>query len=282
MGSTAKDSLGAKGRADLMLFDPNDLTIVTDPSHPLYDERVTLPLDESLVLNIMLYGVLEPIIVRKNGEAKGKPIIEVADGRQRTIATREANKRIAKAGGVLLRIPATVKRTDDKTLAGIMVSTNEQRTADEPIVQAKKAQRLLDRGHTKQEVAGIFRWSQGTLTNRLALLDCAPEVQAAIGVELTAGDARALAKLPRERQKTELKAMRAAGGPTRAAVAKVTGTKARPVGTSRRKIVDLAVALENAMEYAENGGEKRRYKFAAACLRYALGEGDMPEVPRVL
>ncbi|MBD3709295.1 hypothetical protein IE996_11560 [Klebsiella pneumoniae] len=53
---------------------------VTDKTHPLYDERVHLPIEEGMVLNIAELGVLEPIIVWKDPET-GLTCVVV--GRQR-------------------------------------------------------------------------------------------------------------------------------------------------------------------------------------------------------
>ena len=67
----AKDSklvYGASGKTNVLTFEPENLHLVTDKTHPLYDERVNLPIDEGMVLNIKELGVLEPIIVWKDPE----------------------------------------------------------------------------------------------------------------------------------------------------------------------------------------------------------------------
>lgn len=64
----AKDSklvYGASGKTNVLAFEPEKLHLVTDKTHPLYDERIHLPISEAMVLNIMDQGVLEPIIVWK-------------------------------------------------------------------------------------------------------------------------------------------------------------------------------------------------------------------------
>ncbi len=51
----AKDSkvvYGASGKTNVLTFEPESLHLVTDKTHPLYDERVHLPIDEGMVLNI--------------------------------------------------------------------------------------------------------------------------------------------------------------------------------------------------------------------------------------
>ena len=69
----AKDSklvYGASGKTNVLTFEPENLHLVTDKTHPLYDERVHLPIDEGMVLNIKELGVLEPIIVWKDPDRK--------------------------------------------------------------------------------------------------------------------------------------------------------------------------------------------------------------------
>src|SRR5512143_1919662 len=101
MPKSSRDSLNAKGKRDAYMFDPEDLVLVTDEKSPLYDERVHLPVNEALVMNMLFapdgvpQGVLEPITAVRNPET-GK--VEVVVGRQRVKAAREANKRLKKRG----------------------------------------------------------------------------------------------------------------------------------------------------------------------------------------
>jgi len=53
--------LNAKGKRDAFMFDPDDLVLVTDEKSPLYDDRVELPIDESLVMNIMFAPLSMPL-----------------------------------------------------------------------------------------------------------------------------------------------------------------------------------------------------------------------------
>ncbi|HBR4392930.1 TPA: hypothetical protein L9V35_004556 [Klebsiella pneumoniae] len=90
----AKDSkvvYGASGKTNVLTFEPESLHLVTDKTHPLYDERVHLPIDEGMVLNIKELGVLEPIIVWKDPET-GLTCVVV--GRQRVKHTLEAKPRL--------------------------------------------------------------------------------------------------------------------------------------------------------------------------------------------
>ncbi|EPG6221190.1 hypothetical protein WJA92_004212 [Klebsiella pneumoniae] len=57
MAKNSIDVYGASGKTNVLNFEPEILHLVTDKTHPLYDERVHLPLEEGMVLNIVvLFG----------------------------------------------------------------------------------------------------------------------------------------------------------------------------------------------------------------------------------
>ncbi|KLE58369.1 ParB N-terminal domain-containing protein, partial [Klebsiella aerogenes] len=133
MAKNSIDAYGASGKTNVLNFEPENLYLVTDKSHPLYDERIHLPINEPMVLNIMDQGVLEPIIVWKDPETGRSCVV---DGRQRVRHTIEANKRLAKEGKPLLMVPAVTKRGSAVRMAQAMVSANEIRQADTPLGRA--------------------------------------------------------------------------------------------------------------------------------------------------
>lgn len=160
-------------RLNAFLFEPNQLTIVEDESHHLYDERVKLPLSESLVLSIMDKGVVEPIVVRKEGD-----LILVVDGRQRVRAAIEANKRLEKAGEEPVMIPGVPRKGTEDDAADVMVLANEIRADDSVMVKARKAARLAQRGRTPEQIAKLFGLqSPATVENWLMLLEMHSTVQ---------------------------------------------------------------------------------------------------------
>ncbi len=130
MAKNSIDVYGASGKTNALKFDPENLHLVTDKSHPLYDERVHLPIDEGMVLNIKELGVLEPIIVWKDPET-GLTCVVV--GRQRVKHTIEANKLLLKEGKDPLFVPGVVKRGSANQMAKYMVSENEIRRPDTPL-----------------------------------------------------------------------------------------------------------------------------------------------------
>lgn len=77
MAKNSIDAYGASGKTNVLMFEPENLHLVTDRAHPLYDERIHLPINDAMVLNIMDQGVLEPIIVWKDPET-GKSCVVMA------------------------------------------------------------------------------------------------------------------------------------------------------------------------------------------------------------
>lgn len=223
----------SEGKRDMYTLNPEKLVIVTDKANPLYDERVTMELDETFVLSIMAHGVLEPVLIRRNGD-----FFEVVDGRQRVRGAIEANKRLPKNKQV--RVPVITRRDDDKESTLIMIVTNEQRQGDSPVVRARKANRALEAGNSKEEVARSFRTSVAGLKNLLAILDTTSDVQAMFDrdqVPVTV--ASRIARLPREQQGQAMADLIAQGGATKAAVrAKVTTlTEANRTGVPEADVV---------------------------------------------
>src|SRR5271155_5410718 len=174
MPKSSRDSLNNKGKIDVPTFDPNDVVLVEDKTSALYDERVETAFKESLVLNMMFapdgvpQGVLKPLTGRRNPET-GK--VEIIDGRQRTKAAREANKRLRKRGLEPIWLPVWLKRANDQRAMGMLISANEHSTEDSPMNRAKKAQRYIDLGRDEKEVAVLMGISESTVKNLLRLLD---------------------------------------------------------------------------------------------------------------
>jgi ParB family chromosome partitioning protein len=230
--SSDRDRWGATGVRDLPLFNPTALTIVTDKSHELYDERVAMPVTEELVMSIMKRGVIEPIIVRYAGRTKeDEPIIEVIDGRQRVKAAVEANRRLEEKGEETIMVPATMRKKTDGDLMGLMIVANELRFEDSPINRAQKLSRYLDRGRSIEQASEAFGKSVETLKNLLLLLDLDPSVQEAIEKDgLSQKSAREMLVLPDNEQQALVEKLREEG--------KINGRSAKPVveaATKERK-----------------------------------------------
>ena len=224
--------------------DPDDLTLIYDANHPLYDERVYLPLDEDMVKNIMVHGVIEPVTVRRNGD-----LLEVADGRQRVKNSREANKRLKKEGKSPVRIVITFRAGHDKDIYGVVVSANEFRRPDAVLIKAAKAQRMLNFGATWTEVAVNYGCTVETIENWVSLLGLHPRILKAISegkVKYTV--AMRLARLPREKQMRKFRKLCKAGATNANALRVIVGGKLErvcpPSRQQLRRVADAFVAAK--------------------------------------
>ncbi len=123
--------------------DPSSLIIIgldteDGVSHPLYDERVHLPLPETFLANLSHLGVKSPVPVRIVGEQA-----IVIDGRQRVRAAREINQRRTKAGEPTSEIPVIIEKVTDSIAVEAMISLNVHRQNDDAVTLAEKALRAL-------------------------------------------------------------------------------------------------------------------------------------------
>ncbi len=213
-------------RRDVFLLPPDDLVVIgidteakNKNDHYLYDERIKLPADEGMVLNILEYGVLEPIMVTKDGDQ-----VLVVDGRQRVLHAREAVARQKKTGveeEKHVRVPVMFKRGEESTLFGMSRSANALRRNDSIISNATNAQRMLDMGAEIGTVATTFGVKVSTLQNSwLPLLGLSPKVRAAVAKgEVSPQAALGLTSLPKAEQDEHLDKLREEGvRPTATAV----------------------------------------------------------------
>ncbi len=57
-------------RTDAFRIIPENLTLITDIMHPLYDSRVNDPLKPGFIDNIREYGIIVPIVCQKVGKGE--------------------------------------------------------------------------------------------------------------------------------------------------------------------------------------------------------------------
>ena len=176
------EAVGAQGKSEYYLFDPEDLVIVEDEENATYDERWKLNTFEPLVRSIMLNGFIGSIEVRKNGKNdKGAFICEVVAGRQRVKAAREANRRLLEAGKDPVRVRAIfVTVQSDADLFGHTIAENAPglRQNETPVGLAKKLARLLTLGRSQEECMANFGWTaRATYEKYLCLMECTETVQ---------------------------------------------------------------------------------------------------------
>lgn len=279
MGKNAVKATGAQGRRDVLMVDPESVILIKDKKHPLYDPRVHLPLDEGTVLNMMQHGVIEPVIVRRNGEKDGGvAILEVVAGRQRTKNLIEANRRLKEQGKETWSLPVILRRGDDADLIGVRISENEIRRDVNPFAKAKDMANLAQMGKDEDWIARQYGYTPQTVKHHLALLDCAPSVQTAVeeGRITATLAALELSKLPREEQEpTLVKLLAETGGVARGAEAKERvrrltarngdGTAKKPV-KKLRKPKEITKAIKTLLKL-----ERQDATIAVAMLKWVQG-----------
>ena len=161
----------------LIQLDPKQ--IVPNPRQPRthFDEDHLA----ELVHSVREFGVLQPVVVRKNADGD----YELIMGERRTRAAREAG---------LTEIPAIVRDTADEDLLRDALLENLHRSELNPLEEASAYQQLLeDFGITQEELATRIGRSRPQISNTIRLLRLPVPVQqrVAAGV-LTAGHARAI------------------------------------------------------------------------------------------
>jgi ParB family chromosome partitioning protein len=269
MAKNSVDAYGASGKCVALYFDPEDLALVQDVESPLYDHRVNLPIDERMVLNIMAFGVLQPVVFAKNAET-GEA--EVVAGRQRVKNAREANRRLIAQGLEPIKVPAIPRKAGNAgSMASIMVSENEIRSADTPLGRAEKMQRLMERfGKDEDEIATIFGCSKQTIKNTLALLDCTAAVRNAVEAgKINVSHAHKLSRLAPDEQRDKVAELVQAGdGKTGHAKSKaqraVVSGEAKPKMRTRAEIEARIAELQEETETFS--------PHTIAALQWVLGE----------
>jgi len=255
-------------RSNLFMLEPERLTLVFDKQHPLYDPRVEHAPDEAMVANISMNGVLEPIIVRKNGE-----LIEVVAGRGRTKATLEANRRLVAEGKPPILIPCILKGGTDVDLFGVMVSENEIRREDTMLVKGMKARKLLNMGYSVQEISVTFGVSRQAIENWLAAEELPDEIKEAVeSGEITVTAALELAKAghTREEQVKRFEDLKKQGAkPT------VHNTKTASASKANKPAPKIKTRseIEKHLDTLDVGGEEYEQGYINA-LRWVLNELD--------
>ena len=240
MGLSQKETYGADGALSGLTFDPDKLVIVEDPAHPLYDERVHDPLEETFIRNVEFHGIIQPVSISRDPETG---IVYVVAGRQRVRAAREVNRRRSERGDPPLFVPTTIQKVfDGARLAAVAVSENENRRDDNAMVKARKMAHLESLGHDADAIATHFGVNKLTVENYLALIGCSKAVHKAVeSGTLGISDVRALAKLkPAEQTAKVAELTQATAGKTGHAKARakreIVQTDGKPKMKGRKEI----------------------------------------------
>ena len=147
---------------------------------------------QELAASIKEFGVVQPVVVRKNGRS-----YELVAGERRLRAAGLAG---------LTKVPAIVKDYDDAKMMEIALIENIQRHDLNPIEEAQGLRRLMQEFKlTQEQTAEKVGRSRSAVTNILRLLNLPEQVQKQIinGV-LTMGQAKQLLGLPKPEQMCEV------------------------------------------------------------------------------
>ena len=142
--------------------------------------------------SIREHGVLQPLLVRKNGTG-----YEIIAGERRYQASKLAD---------LTELPVIVKDVNDEEMLALALIENLQRSDLNPLEEAKGYKQLIDAsGMTQEALSKAVSKSRSAITNSLRLLDLPEQVQDLIFAgKLTAGHARAILAVPYEDARIKL------------------------------------------------------------------------------
>lgn len=135
---------------------------------------------EELSASIRMEGVLQPVLVRRQGAR-----YEIIAGERRVRAARMAG---------LENVPVILRDLDDRRMLQVAIVENIQRDDLGPLEEARAYQRLVSEFHmTQEEVGECVGKSRSTITNFIRLLQLPDEVQNAMDQGLLSmGHGRAL------------------------------------------------------------------------------------------
>ena len=150
---------------------------------------------DDLARSIKANGVIQPIVVRKDGEQ-----FQIIAGERRWRAALRAG---------LLRVPVVVREVEpgnDRSLLEMALIENIQREDLNPIEEAQAYKRLSDEFQLRQEdIAEAVGKDRASIANHLRLLKLPEEVRVEVASgTLSMGHARALLALPTEGDQRQL------------------------------------------------------------------------------
>lgn len=165
--------------------------IIPNPYQPrkVFSQAALQELSES----IKVYGILQPITVRKIGESR----YELVAGERRLRAAKLAGFR---------NIPAIINNLSDESSAVLALIENLQREDLNFIEEAEGYNNLIkDHSFTQQQLAEKLGKNQSTIANKLRILRLSDYIkEKLIENNLTERHARALLKLPDDELRAEV------------------------------------------------------------------------------
>jgi ParB family chromosome partitioning protein len=195
---------------------------------------------EELAHSIRAHGVLEPVIVRPQGEA-----YELVVGERRWRAARMAG---------LMTIPAIVRQLTDREAMEMALVENLQRTDLNAIEEAEAYRRLATEFNlTQEQIAARVGKQRSTIANRLRLLELEEDIREELRRgRITPGHALAILALPDSEERRALAqrcleeslTVRQAEEEARRLSAKPTARKARRRKPQQPALVELEEEMQ--------------------------------------
>ena len=186
------------------MCDPDELVLVTDPTHVLYDPSVNDAPPADMVEGMMELGVLEPILVRRNGtDPKArKAIVEVVDGRMRVKSCRLANKKLRALGQEPHLVECKLRKgLRDSQAESAMIAANEHRCLRSLVTRSEMMRRYLDHGHTDKQAKVYFGVNAREYKKVCDVMEMSDALKKALSdKKITLEIARTLSALPESKQ----------------------------------------------------------------------------------
>lgn len=205
---------------------PAELPVARIRANPEQPRRVFDAAElERLATSIGQYGILQPVVVRRDADGD----YELVVGERRWRAARQAG---------LPAIPAVVADVAPRDRLAVALVENVQRHDLNPIELAHAFEALAAQGATQEEIGTRVGFERATIANHLRLLELSRELQQDVeGGTLTLGHAKALLSVASpERRRTLRDRIVAEGLSVRRAEeeARTLGAAVRPARKARR------------------------------------------------
>jgi ParB family transcriptional regulator, chromosome partitioning protein len=161
---------------DLMDLDIDRIDPAVDQPRSIFKQDKL----EELAQSIRHNGIIQPLVVRRNGER-----FQLIAGERRWRAAQKAG---------LHKVPCIVKEVSDENVLELSLIENIQREELNPIEEANAYRKLLEKQNlTQEEIAKRVGKDRTSITNSLRLLKLPLEIQKMVeDEELSMGHARAI------------------------------------------------------------------------------------------
>ena len=172
----------------ILYIDINDIKPNADQPRKTFNEEKLNELADSIKKN----GVIQPLVVRKNGDG-----FELVAGERRWRASRIANLR---------KIPCIVREFDEQQNVIVAIIENMQREDLDPIEEANGLQQMVKRfNFTQEQVSSSLGKSRAYIANSLRLLKLPTYIQDyIINGKMSAAHGRTVINISDEEKRREL------------------------------------------------------------------------------